>query len=94
MKFQAGWILAALAATSAALPTANDEPAAEHAVEARQSCKLNAFRSRLVDAGATKKCLWEVCAGNNSWRLVRDCGTGSRCHANPTTCIARDGTPF
>jgi len=86
MKFQAAWILAALAATSAALP-------ADNTVEARQSCRPDTFRSRTVDSGPTKKCLWEVCAGDR-WRLVRDCGTGSRCHQNPTTCIARDGTPF
>ncbi len=38
-------------------------------------------------------CLWWVCGAHGQWRLVRDC-PGSRCHANPTTCVDKLGQPW
>lgn len=93
MQFNIGLILASLAAVAVAFPAGNSL-VAEGMLEARQGCRLDEFRGVTVRVGATAKCVWEVCTNTNSWRVVRDCGLGSRCDANPTTCRARDGTPF
>ncbi|KLU85577.1 hypothetical protein MAPG_04600 [Magnaporthiopsis poae ATCC 64411] len=93
MQFNIGLILASLAAVAVAFPAGNSL-AAEETLEARQGCRLDEFRGVLVPVGVTTKCVWEVCTNENTWRVVRDCGLGSRCDANPTTCRAKDGTPF
>lgn len=59
------------------------------------TCSLDQFYAENGHVGVTYTCRWWVCGQNNSWRLVRDCGTGNSCKAgSPTTCIDHVGNPF
>ncbi|KAK3312673.1 hypothetical protein B0H66DRAFT_568632 [Apodospora peruviana] len=58
------------------------------------TCVMDQFYDDTVPTGTTVTCKWYVCAGNNQYREVRNCG-GDRCWTNhPTSCIARNGVPY
>ncbi|KAH8884146.1 hypothetical protein GQ53DRAFT_752431 [Thozetella sp. PMI_491] len=80
MRFSVLSIVAAFSTMAVALP---------------DTCTLDQFYGEQVKTTTAHHCVWYVCAGNNSWRQVRDCGPGSDCSANPTTCLdSHTGVPF
>ena len=92
MQFRLSWMVAALAATVAALPTALDSVPAE--LDAREACRLDSFNGVTHRNEIRPRCKWYVCGQNGVWREVRDCGLDSTCHSQATSCKDRFGTLY
>jgi len=59
------------------------------------TCQLDEMLASGYQRGGWVGCAWWVCAGNNQWRLVRDCGTHMACwQGHPTSCKDPHGGPF
>ena len=59
------------------------------------TCKLDEMLANTYTRGGWNGCAWWVCAGNNQWRLLRDCGTHVSCwEGHATSCMDPHGGPF